>query len=99
ELLTLHPRTEPACVTFSTDGQRVAAAGGILGKPGEVNIWDVTTGRVLLTINGHADMIPGLAFSPDGQRLASSSGDQTVKVWDAQSGQEVLTLRGHNGGV
>ena len=37
----------------------------------------------------------GIAFSPDGKRLASASGDQTVKVWDAMSGQEMVTLKGH----
>ena len=36
-----------------------------------------------------------MAFSPDGQRLASASFDQTVKVWDARTGQESLTLKGH----
>jgi WD40 repeat protein/tRNA A-37 threonylcarbamoyl transferase component Bud32 len=99
ELLTLHPRTEPACVTFSPDGQRVAAAGGVLGRPGEINLWDSATGQVLLTITGHADVITDLAFSPDGQCLATSSGDQTVKVWDTQSGREIRTLRGHEGSV
>ena len=40
-----------------------------------------------------------MAFSPDGKRLASASGDQTVKVWDATSGQEMLTLKGHTDAV
>ena len=35
-----------------------------------------------------------VAFSPDGQRLASASADRTVKVWDAATGQEILTLKG-----
>ena len=40
-----------------------------------------------------------MAFSPDGTRLASASGDGTVKVWDAATGQETLTLKGHTGAV
>src|SRR5437667_12906614 len=36
-----------------------------------------------------------LAFSPDGQRLASGSRDSTVKVWEVATGKEVFTLRGH----
>jgi len=36
-----------------------------------------------------------VAFSPDGQRIASGSHDKAVKIWDATTGQEVLTLEGH----
>jgi WD40 repeat protein len=45
-----------------------------------------------------------VAFSPDGQRLASGGGARfgkigEVKVWDAQTGQELHTLKGHTGPV
>jgi tetratricopeptide (TPR) repeat protein len=40
-------------------------------------------------------MVSSVAFSPDGQRLASASWDQSVKLWDAVSGQELRTLKGH----
>jgi len=50
-------------------------------------------------MKGHTRGVVSVAFSPDGKRLASASGDQTVKVWDATSGQELLTLKGHTKGV
>ena len=40
-----------------------------------------------------------MAFSPDGKRIVTGSGDKTVKVWDAGTGQETLTLKGHTGMV
>jgi WD40 repeat protein len=46
--------------------------------------------------------IPGrwqVFFSPDGTRLATASGDGTVKIWDSESGEELLTLFGHTGRI
>jgi WD40 repeat protein len=37
-----------------------------------------------------------VAFSPDGQRIASAGADHSAKVWDALTGHELLTLRGHD---
>jgi WD40 repeat protein len=65
--------------------------------PGEVHVWDVQTGQELLAFKGHTRVISSMAFSPDGKRLASASGDETLKVWDAQTGQELLTFKGHGG--
>ena len=48
-----------------------------------------------LTLAGHADSVTSVAFSPDGQRLASASRDQTVKIWDSATGKELFTLKGH----
>jgi WD40 repeat protein len=53
----------------------------------------------LVTLRGHTSAVSSIAFSPDGERLASASRDNTVKLWNVTSGAEVLTLRGHNKGL
>jgi hypothetical protein len=40
-----------------------------------------------------------VAFSPDGQRLATAGWDQTVRIWDSATGKELLALKGHAGPV
>ena len=44
-------------------------------------LWDLATGQELVTFAGHTAMVNGLAFSPDGKRLASSSIDGTTRVY------------------
>ncbi|HEX9133194.1 MAG TPA: WD40 repeat domain-containing protein [Ktedonobacteraceae bacterium] len=51
------------------------------------------------TYSGHTDYVSAVAWSPDGKRIASASGDHTVQVWDAANGGHVLTYRGHGGDV
>jgi eukaryotic-like serine/threonine-protein kinase len=52
-----------------------------------------------LTLKGHGASVESVAFSPDGQRLASGSYDQTVKIWDSATGKELFDLKGHSGPV
>jgi len=57
--------------------------------------WQRQTHLELRTLRGHEDMVTSGAFSPDGRRIVTGSGDKTAKVWDADNGRELLTLKGH----
>ena len=41
-------------------------------------------------LEGHADYVTSVAWSPTDNRLASGSSDKTVLVWDAAKGEQVL---------
>ncbi len=81
-------------IAFSPDGKRIASAG-----EGGVDVWDVATGKKLLTYSGYSNggRNSGIAFSPDGKWIATSSNDATINVWDSETGAEVFTLTGHTG--
>ena len=60
-----------------------------------VKLWGRRQWPGTAALKGHTNEVNGVAFSPDGKRLASASEDATVKLWDATDGQEMLTLKGH----
>ncbi len=45
---------------------------------------------------GHDDKVFALAWSPDGQYIASGSRDKTVRIWGAVTGEDSHVYRGHN---
>jgi WD40 repeat protein len=100
-------------VAFSPDGEMIASA----SLDGTVKLWNkdgtgLASGKpryaLLQTLSGHNAGVFGVAFSPDGEMIASASLDGTVKLWnkdgtDLPSGKPryalLQTLSGHNAGV
>jgi tricorn protease-like protein len=78
-------------VAFSPDGKTLAAA----GADRAIRLWNVADGKLLATIEDHADWIFDVAFSPDGKRLASASRDKTSKVFDVVKKEALVTFPGH----
>ncbi len=67
---------------FSPDGKTLASG----GKYGPIRMWDVESGELIRTLEGHKNAVHFVAFSPDGSKLASASEDETLRVWDLASG-------------
>src|SRR5215213_586703 len=66
---------------------------------GQVQLWDVTTGREIAAIKGHGRGVSKVAFSRDGKMLASGGTDNTIKIWDVATQGELRTLAGHTAGI
>jgi tricorn protease-like protein len=78
-------------VAFSPDSKRLATA----GADRAIRIYEVEGGKLVATIEDHADWILDLAYSPDGKRLATASRDKTSKVFDAEKNEALVTFPGH----
>jgi hypothetical protein len=72
---------------LSPDGRLLASA-----EEKVVRLRDTATGRVSRELQAHTDDISLLAFSKDGQRIASTSKDDTVRVWDITTYQTICTI-------
>ncbi len=75
-------------VAFSPDGIMIATGGG---EDSIIRLWDIQSGKQIRTLKGH---YYGLAFSPDGNQIASGDG-KAIKLWNTQSGRLLNTLKGH----
>ena len=92
----------PHQLLFSPDGQRLAASDG---RYGAVYVWHPETGKQVAKFTfenvpekGPRYFIP-LAFSPDGNMLASASPENTFSLWDIEAGERIALFTGHTAPV
>ena len=90
-------------IALSPDAKWLAVGGWTnkqcAGRCGEIRLHDFATGKLVGLFKGHTNVVFGLAFSPNGSRLVSGSGDTTAIIWDVASLRPLHVLRGHNAEV
>ena len=80
-------------VQYSPDGTRFA-----VGTSVGIWLYDADTHEEIGLLTGHESRISCVAFSPDGQILASGSWDKTIRLWNPHTGQHKTTLKDDNMG-
>ena len=81
--------TPPGTCLYQTYSSKFPSR--IIVKQGVQRHW----GPLVAALHGHSNSVYALSFSPDGSRLASGSGDKTLKLWDVATGVPIATLEGH----
>jgi WD40 repeat protein len=75
-------------IAFNKDGSILASAEG---TDKVVNLWNTDTGKLQKTLGGHLGDIYYVAFSPNGDVLASGDSDGNIILWNPDTGQLLRT--------
>ncbi len=78
--------------TYSPNGETCAAG----FENGTINVYDTSNWERIHVLNGHAESVSSVVYSPNSERIASYSyGSNIVQLWDAKNGQLIRSLNGH----
>jgi WD40 repeat protein/mono/diheme cytochrome c family protein len=83
-------------VAFSPDGKWLAAAGGSPGRFGEIQLWEVATHKLKLSIPVTFDTLYGVSWSHDSTKIAVGCADNTLRAFEAATGKQILYQGAHN---
>jgi len=83
-------------VRFSPDGARLLVVGGIPGRSGELQVWDVASQKLLGSNAIGFDTMYGGSWSPDGKLIAVGAADNALRALDAETFKQVVYMAAHS---
>jgi WD40 repeat protein len=69
-----------------------AVSSGDTGAESGVKVWDLATGKLKFTLEGHGDGVGAVTFSPDDGWIVSANYDGTIRYWDRANGTMVAAF-------
>lgn len=91
-MTTIDLPTELSAVEFSSSGKRM-----LIGSQQKVQVWDTSSGKLLVTLGGHEADIESAVFSPNEKVVVTTSKDGTSRLWNVTSdraGRQIRFLDG-----
>jgi WD40 repeat protein len=89
------PEGDPVGVQFSRNGQLLLANGGRGAKSGRVVVWDVVTGKKLMTLGDDYDTVLAADMRPDQSEVALGGPSRVVKIWSTKTGELLHKIKKH----
>lgn len=86
-------------LAFSRDGSTLLAGGGTPARFGEIQLWDVASGKLTRSVMVTGDTVFGASLSPDGKLIAMGCADNTVRIIEAATGKELHRIGNHENWV
>ena len=86
--------SQVGALAFRSDGSLLA-----VGRYKQVQFIETASRNVVATLEGHADVVRALAFSPDGRLLAAAGGlparKGEIRIWNVEARRELRAVEGH----
>lgn len=74
--------------SYFPDSKRIAVSASASSNP-VAKVYEVETGKEILTLQGHQKRVRAVDVSPDGKTIATGSQDGSVRIWNAETGEEL----------